>query len=212
MGSLLNSQPKLLHISVPFIRGADIIAKTKVDITPGEPFTYRWERHGFEVHIPAGAISADYRTVTLSIQASLTGQYEFPDGQTPVSAVFWLALNPPVKIFAEKVTIAIPHCVHNGEDAGLSFVTAKCTQKALPYKFQPLEGGSFQRIPSYGTIQVEHFSSYSAVGPPTFNFMYSIYPYYIYMGPKWWEVHITVTRNIFSLIEVIYYSHFIYLN
>ena len=158
------------------------------------------------MHIPAGAISADYKTVTLSIQASLTGQYEFPDGQTPVSAVFWLALNPPVKRFAEKVTIAIPHCVHNGEDAGLSFVTAKCTQKTLPYKFQPLEGGSFEKIRSYGIIEVEHFSSFRIVQflydyfQP--SYVYSIYPYYIPKSSSCWEVHITITRKDPSLIEV----------
>ena len=59
----------------PTIQGAEIIAQTRVEITPGKPLTYHWVGHGFEVHIPADAISSESGPVTLSIQASLSGDY-----------------------------------------------------------------------------------------------------------------------------------------
>ena len=77
-----------------------------LEITPGEPLDYKWEDHGFKIHVPAGAISGP---VTLSIQASLSGDYQLPDDRVLVSGVYWLALHPPMK-FSEKVTITIQHC------------------------------------------------------------------------------------------------------
>ena len=174
-----------------------------MEINPEKPLTYRWERHGFEVHIPADAISSESGPVTLSIQASLSGDYQLPDDRVLVSGVYWLALQPPVK-FAKKATVAIQHCASVKDDKSLPvFATAKCTQKQLPYKFKPLAGGLF-RESEYASIEVSHFS---ALG--IFSWLKSKYAICSYYTPKTsniWDLHITITPKEDLLMEV--YIHY----
>ena len=65
------SLPSALY-SVP-IRGADIIAKTMLEVVPGTPLTYEWKGHGMKLYIPAEALEPGTPTLTMSIQASLSG-------------------------------------------------------------------------------------------------------------------------------------------
>ena len=176
-----------LIYTVPAIKGADIVFQTYIEVTPGQLFTYHWEGHGFKVHIPAGAISSESGPVTLSIQASLSGDYQLPDDRVLVSGVYWLALQPPVK-FAEKATITIHHCA---ADSAISFITAKCTQETLPYTFKPLSGGCFSD-PGFGTIEVDHFSAFAAVAKEAF---YAFCTFYVPQQINVYDAHITVTPN-----------------
>ena len=182
----------ILIILVSAIRGADIVAEVKLDLTPGKPLTYRWEGHGFEVHIPADAISDDIGPVTLSIQASLSGDYQLPDDDHVfVSGVYWLALHPHVK-FTKEVTVTIEHCAVSDADSAISFITAMCTQKTLPYLFKPLSGGSFSAAGT-GTIEVDHFSAIGAVAKKS---VYAFCTYYIRKHINVYDAHITVTPNL----------------
>ena len=184
----------------PIINGANIIAQTKVEITPGKPLTYLWVGHGFKVHVPTDAISSESGPVTLSIQASLSGDYQLPDDRVLVSAVYWLALHPPVK-FNDKVTITIQHCasVNNG-DSAFSFVTAKCTQRERPYTFKSLPGGSFSNCQT-GSIKVRHFSAYSVIGPEQAT-NYAFCTHYIHEMRNIYVAHISVTKNLKILLTV----------
>ena len=123
----------------PVIRGADIVARKTVEITPDQPLDFHWEGRGFKVHIPAGAIRRERGGVTLCIQASLSGDYQLPDDGVLVSGVYWLSLHPHVE-FDNKVTISLQHCASD-DDSSISFVTAKCTPETLPYTFKPLLPG-----------------------------------------------------------------------
>ena len=164
-----------------------------MDIAPGKEF--KWEKNGIKIEIPAGAIGGP---VTLSIQASSSGQYQFPDNNALVSEGYWLALNPPIK-FAKSVTITIQH--YADADSAPFFVTAKCTQRALPYKLIPLSGGMFtypdcdsSTSYGYGCIQVDHFSYFGICGRKSF---YNICPYYLSRKElNNYELHITVTPNL----------------
>ena len=171
-----------------------------MNLTPGKPLTYLWVGHGFKVHIPADAISSESGPVTLSIQASLSGDYQLPDDRVLVSAVYWLALHPPMKL-SNKVTITIQHCasVNNG-DSAFSFVTAKCTQKVLPYTFKPLSGGSFSD-PHTGSIKVSHFSAYGVIGPEQAT-NYAFCTHYIHEKRNIYVAHISVTKNLKILLTV----------
>ena len=184
----------------PIINGANIIAQTMVDIAPGKPLTYLWVGHGFKVHVPADAISSESGPVTLSIQASLSGDYQLPDDRVLVSGVYWLALHPPVKLF-KKVTITIQHCASASDgDSKLAFITAKCTQAKLPYTFQPLSGGTFS-APDTGSIQVNHFSGFGTVGEKNSKF-YAFRTYYIHERPNIYQAHISVTKNLKLILKV----------
>ena len=119
---IVSSQCLSVVIVFPVIRGAYIIAQTKIEITPDQPLDYHWEGYGFNVHTPAGAISEERGPVTLCIQASLSGDYQLPDDGVLVSGVYWLSLHPHVKRFSKKVTLSLQHCAPD-VDPGLSFIT-----------------------------------------------------------------------------------------
>ena len=193
------------------IKGADIVAQKKIEITPGIAYTCHWEGHGFKVHIPAGAISEERGPVTLCIQASLSGDYQLPDDGVLVSGVYWISLHPPVKRFHKKVTLSLQHCASD-DDPGLSFITAKCTQQTLPYKFESLTGGSFSE-PGYGSIELVNFSGFGIRKIfrklfPQRPLNYAIRTYFVPdpdpEQPNKYEAHITVTQKKEIVMEVLY--------
>ena len=183
----------------PVIRGADITAQTRIDITPDKTLDYHWEGHGFKVHIPAGAISEERGPVTLCIQASLSGDYQLPDDGVLVSGVYWLSLHPHVKSFSKKATVTIQHCASDN-DSTLSFFTAKCTQKSLPYTFKPLKGGSFL-MSGCGTIQCDRFSAL-AISASSIS-EYAFCSYYMAKQINVYDVHIAVIPNLNLYLKVI---------
>ena len=191
-----------MHTPVfPDIKGADIVARTTVEITPDQPLNFHWEGHGFKVHIPAGAIRRERGRVTLCIQASLSGDYQLPDDGVLVSGIYWLSLHPHVERFDKKVTIDIEHCASNGDDLTLSFITAKCTQEVLPYTFKPLPGGVFSKTKSI--IQVNNFSCFAVVISTAqeicdyiFGNHYAFIMFYIPKQLNEYDVHITVTKDL----------------
>ena len=153
----------LFHSTFPFppsvpIRGADIVAKTTLEVIPGIPLTFEWKGHGMKLYVPADALKPDTPTLTMTIQASLSGQYQFPDDTELVSGIYWIAFP---RRFSRPVILELQHCAyleHPDQLSSLSFFTAKCNQKTLPYQFQPLSGGVFSTSTSYGTIDLYHFS------------------------------------------------------
>ena len=189
----------LLTPVFPVIRGADIVARTTVEITPDQPLDFHWEGHGFKVHIPARAIRRERGRVTLCIQASLSGDYQLPDDGVLVSGVYWLSLHPHVERFDKKVTIGIEHCSSSCDDSTLSFTTTKCTQETLPYSFKPLPGGAFSKKES--TIQVDNFSAFTVIKKWISDYFYGkCYAFRVFyirnQQPNDYDAHITVTEDL----------------
>ena len=173
-------------------------AHTKIEVHPEEPLTYDWKGHGFKVDIPAGAISSR-GPVTMHIQASLRGDYQFPDDGVLVSGVYSLSLYPPVEKFDKKVTITLQHCAcvdDDDEEAALSFYTAKDTP---PYIFERLPGGSFSES-GEAFIDVSHFTLFTVFGKKPLK--YAICTYYVPKQLNIHEAHITVTLKKELLMEV----------
>ena len=183
----------------PVIRGADITAQTRIDITSDQPLDYHWVGHGFKVHIPAGVIREERGPVTLCIQASLSGDYQLPDDGVLASGVYWLSLHPHVKSFSKKATVTIQHCASDN-DSALSFLTAKCTQKSLPYTFKSLEGGSFL-VSGCGTILCDRFSAL-AVSASSIS-EYAFCSYCMAKQLNVYDVHIAVIPNLHLYLKVI---------
>ena len=145
------------------IRGIDVVASTTVVVVPGSPLTYDWKGHGFKIDIPTDALDPSDPPMDLTITASLSGSFKLPDNTKLVSGVYWLSFP---KHFLNPVTIKVQHCAlvdHHSQSSSLSFVTAKCTQKTLPYDFKTLSGGNFSSEICYGTIEMSHFSGTGVV-------------------------------------------------
>ena len=122
-----------------------------------------WKGYGFRLHAPKGALSPDLPQCTLHIQASLSGQYQFPKESQLVSAVYWIS--PPVK-FSKPLMIDIQHaCSTDFSPLQLKFVKAQCTQKPLPYQFEPIEESNevFAKHSSYGSISTTKFSGFGII-------------------------------------------------
>ena len=143
-----------------YLRGVDVLEQASVTVKPGEARSFEWKGYGFRIHIPKGALPTDISECTIHITASLSGQFQLPEGCELVSGVYWLSC--PVQ-FAKPVTLDIQHCVaieKPQQRRFLSFVRSKCSQKQLPYKFRLVEGGTFAPGNTYGSISVTEFSCF----------------------------------------------------
>ena len=146
--------------------------------------------------------------MTLCIQASLSGDYQLPDDGVLVSGVYWLSLHPHVERFDKNVTIGIQHCASNFDNSTLFFITAKCTQEALPYTFKLLPGGVFSERDS--SIQVNNFSSFGLLAWKIIKdyFKGKFYAFRLFYTPKpqlnEYEAHITVTEDLELYGKVIF--------
>ena len=143
--------------SVP-IHGADNVGEVALQVVPGEHLNYYWEEHGLRLHIPAHALETNTPSLTMKIQASLSGQFELPDDLELVSGVYWISF--PAKSLVQPVTLELQHCarLESAEQTCLTFVTSQCNQETLPYQFEPLPGGVFTTSSDYGAVQLYHFS------------------------------------------------------
>ena len=161
------------------IRGADIIATTTLEVIPGTPLTYLWEDHGLKLHIPADALKPGSPSQIMTIQASLSGQYQLPDGTELVSGVYWVVF--PQR-FLKPVTLELQHRAyleHSDQPYSLSFVSAKCNQETLPYHFESLPDGVFSSGNCYGSIKLSHFSGVGIVGEMGNRKYYAAQTFYI---------------------------------
>ncbi|CAI8022681.1 Polyubiquitin [Geodia barretti] len=188
----------LLTGAFPDVEQAEILAQKEIAINPEEPLTYDWKDHGFKVTVPAGVLSGGVEQgtgqVNMYVQASLQGEYQFPDDLSPVSGVYSISVNSPVESFSKKVSLCLQHCASMGEEedddenTALSFYTARDTP---PYIFERLPGGYFPES-GEATIEVSHFSIFAVLGRSR---NYAIRAFYVPKQLNVQEIHITVTQS-----------------
>ena len=172
--------------------------------------SFYWSGYGFRLYIPPGSLPPGVDQCTLHIVVSLAGQYQLPDGQELVSAVFWVRLNPPCR-FKQKLTVEIHHCAKMTSSTKLTFVRAVCSQKNLPYIFKKLEGrGSFSEQSSYGCLEVNRFSGFGVAAEGDVERLYIASLYYSYRDPRNIEIYFTIIWDEKSHITVSYYNLMIY--
>ena len=201
------------------LHGVEVCGETTVHLHAySRQFT--WEGYGFKLYFPSFCLPADVQQCTVSIKASLAGQYEFPENSHLVSAVFWLRCEPMCK-FTKPVTVEIQHCARpeNIANLNLNFVRAVCSQKQLPYTFRPV-GGSFTSSSTYGIIELTSFSGLAITQEKTDDRQYYSKLFYhdnylrshrIDFVVTWnTEAHINVSLTKCTLLSVAYnyiYSH-----
>ena len=126
--------------------------------------TFEWRGYGLRVHVPKGSLPRGMEECKINIKASLSGQFQLPEDSDLLSPVFWITATCK---FTKPVTLEIQHCALTEDEtvlSDLSFVSANCTQRDLPYRFKPVAGGVFSRHSSYGSIQLDHFSGIGIIG------------------------------------------------
>lgn len=140
------------EFSSGYLRGVEVIAETSIVIT-SQVLSYEWKGCGLKLHVPQNSLPANCSQCRITIKASLSGQYKYPDTCELVSGVYWIYC--PVEL-SYDVMLQLQYN-SNAKD-GLKFLRADCTQKVLPYSFQELEGGQFSEHCYYGSIYLSRFS------------------------------------------------------
>ena len=173
------------------LRGVEVVAQTSVVVTNLEQ-SFNWSGYGFKLHIPQDSLPADVDKCLLHITASVSGQYQFPDYNELVSAVYWIRSDPPCR-FKQHLTAELQHCAKVSSSTKLTFVRAICTQEVLPYVFKHLKGhGSLSNRSSYGSIHLDHFSGLAITGDDIER-MYAGSLFYLGCGIHSREIHFVIT-------------------
>ena len=142
------------------------------------------------------------RTCTINIKASLFGPFQLPEDSELLSPVFWISA---LCKFKKPVMLEIQHCASRDEAyfADLNFISAKCSQKTLPYTFKQLEGGMFPADSSYGSIQLSHFSGIGVSGRKRTPRAYCAQIYYtIKEEASDWRVYFVIIQDLDTIKTV----------
>ena len=156
---------------------------------------FEWEGYGLKLHVPEGSLPVGMGECKINISASLSGQFELPEDSVLLSPVFWISA--PHR-FTKPATLEIQHCALRAAttSSDLSFVSAKCSQKELPYRFKQLDGGVFTTHSSYGSIQLDHFSGVGIAGSNETPRSYCAHLYHTMKQIYDWRYYLTITRDL----------------
>ena len=121
------------------------------------PSSFNWEKYGFRLHCPEGAVSKD---TEVAVTPLLSDRFEVPKGTVLVSAVYKIKVSKPL---SKRVVIELQHCVdlrNTGQTGRLKFVRAPLKS---PYQFRIIDGGVFRIENRYGSIERDDFSAIGIV-------------------------------------------------
>ena len=204
------NKPILVHVSIIYkntvyiildLPGVEVIASTSVVVTNSFQSFY-WKGYGFRLYIPPGSLPDDVAQCVLHISISFAGQYQLPNGQELVSAVFWVHPDPPC-LFKQNLKLEIQYCVKITSSTKLTFVRAVCSQESLPYIFKKLEGqGSFSRQSAYGCLEVNHFSGLGITAEEDVDKSYIASLWYKCRNPRLLELYFVITWDYEAHITV----------
>ena len=193
-------QQQFCTISGP-IRGVEVVGKTEFTVsTQGGHF--EWDGYGLKFHIPEGSLPGGTGNCMVNVRASPSGQFQLPEDSDLLSPVFWISA--PCK-FTKPVTLEIQHCAlreHKAVLSDLRFVSAKCSQKDLPYRFEHLDGGVFTTHSSYGSIQLNHFSGVGVTGSEETPRLYCAHLYHTIKQIDDWRYYLAITQDLEAHITV----------
>ena len=138
------------------ISGVDVCGRTAFDIS-NFSLKCQWEEYGLKLFIDDSSLPQGIQQCHLTISASLTGLYQFPENNYLVSPIFWIRCEPPCQ-FAKPITVEIEHCACPHNASRLTFVRAMCNQKVRPFTFRKLVAGLFSSHSSFGILELTKFS------------------------------------------------------
>ena len=188
-----------MHFAGP-IQGVEVIGMTEFTVsTHGNNF--EWKGYGMKLCVPAGSLPGGMGECRVNIRASVSGQFQLPEGSVLLSPVFWIMA--PCK-FTKLATLEIQHCALRDATtlSDLSFVSANCSQKDLPYRFGQLDGGVFTTHSLYGRIQLSHFSGVGVAGSKETPRSYCAHLYHTVKQIYDWRYYLAITQDLEAHITV----------
>ena len=162
---------------------------------PTQGISFEWEGYGLKLHVPAHSLPGGMEECKIKIRASLSGQFQLPKDSDLLSPVFWILA--PCK-FTKPVTLEIQHCALREDEtvlSHLSFVSALCSQRDLPYRFMQLFGGIFTTDSAYGSIQLIHFSGIGITGRKRTPRSYCAHLYHAVKQIDDWRFYLAITQD-----------------
>ena len=195
------------------VLGVEVVGQVELVVT-NETMSYKWNDHGFKVHVPENSLPESTSIYPVKIKASLSGQFELPEGYELVSAVYWVTTS---KKFTKPITIEVQHCAHFSNPNQLHFVhtihapkSLDCTipaKKPLPYKFQVIDGGTFTLGNEYGALSTAHFCGIGIakkVEPSELSCKYCAQVYFTVKNLEdyWYYCHFVVTKDLEMCLAV----------
>ena len=193
-------QKQFCTISGP-IHGVEVVGITEFTV-PTHGINFEWNEYGLKLRVSEGSLPVGVEKCKINIRASLSGQFQLPEDSDLLSPVFWISA--PCK-FTKPVTLEIQHCALREDESvlsDLSFVSAKCSQKDLPYRFKQLDGGVFTIHSSYGSIQLNHFSGIGIAGNNKIPRSYCAHLYHTMKQIYDWRYYLAITRDLKAHITV----------
>ena len=176
------------------IRGVEVIGETSFTV-PNQGAFFEWKGYGFKLCVPEASLPVGIGECRVNIRASFSGQFQLPENSDLLSPVFWILA--PCK-FTKPVTLEIQHCVLAEDEtvlSDLSFVSAMCSQRDLPYRFKQMDEGLFTTHSSYGSIQLKHFSGIGVVGKKSTPRSYCAHLYHSMKQIYDWRFYLAITQN-----------------
>ena len=190
-----------IHKTLDSIRGVEVIEETDFVVsTRGDSF--EWKGYGLRLSISENSLPIGIEECRINIKASLSGPFELPEDLDLLSPVFWISA---LCKFEMLVSLEIQHCASRDEASftDLNFISAKCSQKELPYTFKQLDGGRFPADSSYGSIQLSHFSGIGIAGKKGTPRAYCAQIYYtIKEEASDWRFYFIITKDLDTLKTV----------
>lgn len=178
---------------------ASNVNSTVISVTTSEQH-FTWEGYGLHLYIPEGALPPEMQPCALSIEASVEGNYMFPENCYLVSAVYWFHCVPACT-FLQPIILEIQHCAKEHNLQALGFVKAIPRDGNSVMEFNKVFGcnginhGIFPSHSSCGFIEVDSFSGYGVVQEGTEDRQYRANLYYLPQSVNQCQIHFTVLWN-----------------
>ena len=155
-----------------------------------------WKEYGMRILIPKSSFQPGVKECRINILTSFSGQVLLPDESDLFSPIFWISASCK---FTKPVTLEIQHCTLREDEpvlSNLSFVSAKCSQRDLPYRFTEVDGGVFTTHSSYGSIKPNHFSGNAVAGKKNTPRSYCGHLYYTMKQISDWRCYFVITQDL----------------
>ena len=173
-------------------------------VVRNEALSFKWKDHGFKLHVQDKSLPEGIPEYSVTIKASLAGQFELPEGYELVSAVYWVKTSGK---FTKPITIEVQHCANVSKRNQLHFVSTSHAQKSLPYKFECIDGGSFALGNTYGALSTKHFCGIGVAkkvepSEPSCKYCAQVYFTVKTLKEHWYYCHFVITKALEMCLAV----------